>query len=321
MISQDCKKKTRPKKESLTVNLRKYWPYYVMVLPGVLYLLIFRYIPMFGSVIAFTDYKITKGILWNMTNSFVGLENFVKLLKYDKFGEILGNTLVLGLIKSILIFPIPVLLALSINEVRNQKLKKAVQTAVYIPYFLSWVIIGGLVFDIFGQNGIFNNVRELLGMDRILVMMKDSWFRPIFAISSIWKEAGWGTVVYLAAISGIDQSVYESATLDGASRFQKMRYITVPLLVPTVITMFLLGIGGFLELGFEQVYNLSFVRTSSTIHVADIFDTYIYRESIIGGGNYGLTTAIGLFQSVVGLLFVTIFNKLANKFTEDGGLW
>lgn len=302
------------RKDGLVSNIKKYWPYYVMVLPGLTFFLVFKYIPMLGSMIAFQDYSVFKGIL---DSQWVGLKHFKALLTYPDFIRIFTNTLVLGLCKTVLIFPIPVILSLMLNEVKNQKVKKAIQTAVYVPYFLSWVIVGGLVFDIFGVGGLFNNIRNFLGLDTLLAMQKESWFRPIYVLSSIWKDAGWGTVVYLAAISGIDTSLYESAAMDGASRFARMRYITFPLLVPTILTLFLLSIGSFLELGFEQVFNL---LTPMTYSVGDIFDTYVYRVGI-QKAQYSFTTAVGLFQSTIGLILVLTFNKLAKKFSDDGGLW
>ena len=298
----------------LSTNLRKHWPFYLMVLPGLVYLFAFRYIPILGSVIAFQDYSVFKGI-WK--SPFVGLKYFRKLLESYDFSRIFGNTMILGLIKTVFLFPVPVIMALMINEIKNLAVKKTVQTAIYIPHFLSWVIVGGLVFDILGIGGLFNNIRAALGMKAFLPMQKESWFRPIFAISSIWKESGWGTVVYLAALSGMDPSVYESAAIDGASRAQRLWYITLPLLIPTILTMFLLNIGGFLDLGFEQVFNL---QTPMTYGVSDIFDTYVYRVGILQA-QYSFTTAVGLFQSVIGLILVVTFNKLANHFTEDGGLW
>lgn len=301
-------------KASLAGNIRKYWPYYLMVLPGVIYFLVFKYIPMMGSVIAFQDYSVFKGLL---DSEWVGLKHFKALINYPDFRRIFTNTLVLGLCKTVLIFPIPVVLSLMLNEIKNLRLKKTIQTAVYIPYFLSWVIVGGLIFDIFGVGGLFNNIRNSLGLNNLLAMQKESWFRPIDIISSIWKDAGWGTVVYLAAISGIDPALYESAAMDGASRFARMKYITFPLLVPTILTLFLLNIGSFLELGFEQVFNL---LTPMTYSVGDIFDTYVYRVGI-QQAQYSFTTAVGLFQSTIGLIMVVTFNKLANKFSDDGGLW
>lgn len=301
-------------KASLAGNIRKYWPYYLMVLPGVIYFLVFKYIPMMGSVIAFQDYSVFKGLL---DSEWVGLKHFKALINYPDFRRIFTNTLVLGLCKTVLIFPIPVVLSLMLNEIKNLRLKKTIQTAVYIPYFLSWVIVGGLIFDIFGVGGLFNNIRNSLGLNNLLAMQKEYWFRPIYIISSIWKDAGWGTVVYLAAISGIDPALYESAAMDGASRFARMKYITFPLLVPTILTLFLLNIGSFLELGFEQVFNL---LTPMTYSVGDIFDTYVYRVGI-QQAQYSFTTAVGLFQSTIGLIMVVTFNKLANKFSDDGGLW
>lgn len=301
-------------KTSLVSNIKRYWPFYIMVLPGVLFFIMFRYIPMLGSVIAFQDYSVFKGIL---RSDWVGLKHFKALFTYPDFMRIFTNTLVLGLLRTVLIFPIPVILSLMLNEVKNTRLKKVIQTSVYIPYFLSWVIVGGLIFDLFGNGGLFNNIRNLFGLDTILAMQKESWFRPIYVVSSIWKDAGWGTVVYLAAISGIDPSLYESAAIDGASRFNRIRYITFPLLVPTVLTLFLLNIGSFLELGFDQVFNLI---TPMTYNVGDIFDTYVYRVGI-QKAQYSFTTAVGLFQSVIGLFLVVTFNKLANKFSDNGGLW
>ncbi len=301
-------------KTSLVYNIKKYWPFYIMVLPGVVFFLLFKYIPMLGSIIAFQDYSVFKGIL---NSDWVGLKHFKALLTYPDFQRIFTNTLLLGLFKTVLIFPIPVILSLMLNEIKNLRLKKAIQTSVYIPYFLSWVIVGGLIFDLFGVGGLFNNIRNLFGMDTLLAMQKETWFRPIYVISSIWKDSGWGTVVYLAAISGIDPSLYESAAIDGASRFVRIKYITFPLLIPTVLTLFLLNIGGFLELGFDQVFNL---LTPMTYSVGDIFDTYVYRVGI-QKAQYSFTTAVGLFQSTIGLFLVLTFNKLSKRFSEDGGLW
>lgn len=170
------------KKDGLTNNVRKYWPYYVMIIPGLVYFIAFKYIPMLGSVIAFQDYSVFKGIL---DSDWVGLKNFRELLNYADFRRIFSNTLILGLLKTVVLFPIPVILSLMINEVKNIHVKKVIQTAIYIPYFLSWVIVGGLVFDIFGVGGLFNNIREALGLDLLLAMQKESWFRPIYVISSI----------------------------------------------------------------------------------------------------------------------------------------
>lgn len=301
------------KKRRLT-RWKKYLPYFFMVLPGILYLIIFKYIPMFGSVIAFQDFSSTRGILGS---PFVGFKHFVKLFHYPDFYRILRNSLILSALKIVFTFPVPVILALMLDEVRSGFTKKTIQTVICIPHFVSWVVVGGLTFSFLGVGGLFNNFREMMGLGQILVMQKEQWFRPIYVITAIWKDAGWQTIVYLAAIAGISTELYESAVIDGASRFQRTRYITLPILVPTIITLFLLEAGKFMELGFDQVYNL---YTPMTYSVADIFNTYVYRVGVLNG-RYSFSTAVGLFQSVVGLITVLLFNYLSKKYTEDGGLW
>ncbi|MDY4138941.1 MAG: ABC transporter permease subunit [Eubacteriales bacterium] len=298
----------------LRANFRKYWPYYVMALPGVVYLIIFKFVPMLGCVIAFEDYQVYKGIFGS---DWVGLKNFRSMFAYSDFSRVLTNTLLMGLYRIVFTFPVPVILALMMNELGSPRLKKCIQTAVYIPYFLSWIIVAELIFDFLGVSGLFNRVRALLGMRSLLVMQQSKYFRTVYVISTIWKEAGWGTVVYMAAIAGIDQSLYEAASIDGATRWQKIRFITFPLIVPTALTLLLLQIGSFMELGFEHVYSLLTPMTYST---GDIFDTYVYRVGILQA-QYSITTAVGLFQSVIGLVLVVFFNQLSRKVSEDGGLW
>ena len=298
----------------LRANFRKYWPYYVMALPGVVYLIIFKFVPMLGCVIAFEDYQVYKGIFGS---DWVGLKNFRSMFAYSDFSRVLTNTLLMGLYRIVFTFPVPVILALMMNELGSPRLKKCIQTAVYIPYFLSWIIVAELIFDFLGVSGLFNRVRALLGMRSLLVMQQSKYFRTVYVISTIWKEAGWGTVVYMAAIAGIDQSLYEAASIDGATRWQKIRFITFPLIVPTALTLLLLQIGSFMELGFEHVYSLLTPMTYST---GDIFDTYVYRVGILQA-QYSITTAVVLFQSVIGLVLVVFFNQLSRKVSEDGGLW
>jgi putative aldouronate transport system permease protein len=285
-----------------------------MAMPGVIYLIIFRFIPMLGSVIAFEDYQVYTGIF---SSQWVGMKNFVNMFTYSDFSRILTNTLILGALRILFCFPVPVIMALMMNEIGAPRLKKTIQTAVYIPYFLSWIIVSELIFDLLGVSGLFNRARALFGLRPLLVMQQSKYFRTVYVFSTIWKEAGWGTVVYMAAIAGIDQSLYEAASIDGATRFQKMRFITFPMLLPTVITMLLLQIGSFMELGFEHVFSLLTPMTYST---GDIFDTYVYRVGILQA-QYSITTAVGLFQSVIGLVMVVFFNQLSKKISDDGGLW
>ncbi|MGO4495467.1 ABC transporter permease [Paenibacillus sp. 2RAB27] len=294
-------------------RMKVYWPLYVMAIPGLIFLFIFKYIPLAGVVIAFKDYSVFKGFI---DSPWVGLKHFETLIHHPDFVRVFGNTLMLGFLKIVLVFPVPVLLALMINEIRKSTLKKGIQTSLYIPHFLSWVIVGGIVFDFFSTSGLFNIVMGWFGVDPVLAMQESAYFRPIYVITAIWRDAGWGTVVYMAAISSIDPQLYESAMIDGASKFKQIRHITFPLLLPTVLILFLLEIGNFLDLGFDHVFNL---LTPMTYNVGDIIDTYVFRAGI-QQAQYSFATAVGLFQSVIGFILVFIFNKLSKKFS-DGGLW
>lgn len=289
------------------------WPLYLMALPGVAFLIVFKYIPLAGSVIAFQNFSVFKGFA---DSPWVGFKHFETLFQYPDFFRVFRNTLILGFLRIAIIFPVPIILGLMINEIRKSALKKGIQTALYIPHFLSWVIVAGIVFDLFSMSGMFNVVIGWLGKDPVLVMQDSAYFRAVYVISSIWKDAGWGTIVYMAAISGIDPQLYESAMMDGASRFKQIRHITFPLLLPTILILLLLEIGNFLDLGFDQVYNLI---TPMTYSVGDIFDTYVFRTGI-QQAQYSFATAVGLFQSVIGFILVYIFNRLSRK-VSDGGLW
>jgi putative aldouronate transport system permease protein len=284
-----------------------------MVLPGVLFLLLFRYIPLLGSVIAFQDYSVFRPLL---QSPFVGLKHFILVFSSPDFIRVIGNTLFLALLGVLFLFPIPIILSLMINEVGNSSVKKTIQAALNIPHFLSWVIIGGLTFDLFSAHGLFNIIRNWFGLDDLLVMQYGQYFRPVYVFTALWREAGWHTIVYLAAMSAIDPQIYESAMVDGASPLRQMVSITIPLLMPTAITLLLLQIGSFLQLGFDQVFNL---LTPMSYSVGDIIDTFVYRTGILQA-RYSYATAIGMFQSLVGLALVLVCNFLSRKFTDEG-LW
>ncbi|MDF2650800.1 MAG: binding-protein-dependent transport system inner rane component [Paenibacillus sp.] len=294
-------------------RMKLFWPLYLMAIPGLIFLIVFKYIPLVGSLIAFKNYSVFKGFI---DSPWIGFKNFETLFHYPDFFRVFSNTLVLGFLRVVIVFPVPVILALMINEIRKSSLKKGIQTALYIPHFLSWVIVSGIVFDVFSLSGLFNIVLGWFNHDPVLVMQDSAYFRTVYVLSSIWKDAGWGTVVYMAAISAIDPQLYESAMIDGASRFKQIRLITFPLLLPTVLVLLLLEIGNFLDLGFDQVFNL---QTPMTYSVGDILDTYVFRTGI-QQAQYSFATAVGLFQSVIGFILVYIFNRLSRK-VSDGGLW
>jgi putative aldouronate transport system permease protein len=293
-------------------NIKKYWMLYIMILPGIAYYIIFKYIPLFGSVIAFQDYQIFKGILGS---PWVWFENFKFIFSYQDFYHVLRNTAMIAFYQLIFGFPAPIILALLFNEIRQMFFKRTVQTLFYLPHFLSWVVVGGIVFELLATGGIVNSIRGIFGAEPILFIQEESYFRTIVVISGIWKGVGWGTIIYLAAITAINPSLYEAAVIDGANRWKQIRYITLPLLFPTILVLFLLNIGNFLELGFDQIFNL---LTPMTYSVGDIIETYVYRAGVLQG-QFSVTTAIGLFQSIVGFILLYIFNRLARK--SEQGLW
>jgi putative aldouronate transport system permease protein len=284
-----------------------------MVIPGVFHLLAFRFIPLAGSVIAFMDYSVFRP-LWQ--SPLVGFKHFLMAFNSPDFFRVLTNTAILGFLNIVFVFPVPIFLSLMLNEVGNRHVKKGMQTIVTIPHFLSWVIVAGLTFDLFSVHGLFNIARGWLGIEPLLVMQHAQYFRPVYVFTALWREAGWNTIVYLAAISAIDPQIYESAMVDGASRFRQIVSITFSLLLPTAVTLLLLQVGNFLLLGFDQVYNLLTPMTRST---GDIIDTFVYRTGL-QESRYSYATAIGLFQSVIGFCMVLICNAFSKKYTE-GGLW
>lgn len=286
-----------------------------MALPGVLYFIVFRYIPMYGVVIAFQDFSINKGI-WG--SEWVGFEQFRKLFQGLSFTSVFKNTVIISLYKLILGFPAPIILALLLNEVKNQKFKKVTQTIVYLPHFISWVILAGLIsMFLHPDSGLINEAVKLFNEGRgIDFLVSKKYFRSILVITDIYKGIGWGSIVYIAAISAIDATVYEAAMVDGANRWKQMWYITLPELKSTIIVMFILNMGGILNAGFEQILLLYNPRVYD---VADIIDTYVYRNGIMSS-NYSMSTAAGLFKSVISMGLIIITNKVAHMMEEDG-LW
>jgi putative aldouronate transport system permease protein len=292
-------------------STKKYWLLYALSIPGIVYFIVFKYIPMSGSVIAFQNYNIFRGI---GGSEWVGFDHFVRMFKYPEFVEILRNTLLIGLYDLVFVFPVPILLALLINELRLLVLKKLVQTAVYLPHFLSWVIVGGITMGILSPStGIVNNVLALFGIEPIYFLGQNSFIRTILIGTGIWKESGWGTIIYLAAIAGVNPDLYESAEMDGAGRIRQTFAITIPTILPTIVIMFLLNIGNFLDFGFERVF--VFLNPLNKAN-GEIIDTFVYQAGLVDK-QYSYTTAIGLFKSVVGLLLIMIGNRLSKKTTGE----
>lgn len=293
-----------------TTNIKKTWQLHLMLLPGMAFLIVFAYVPMVGIVMAFEDFIPTKGFFGS---PLTGLDNFKMMLAMPDTREIFQNTLIIAGFKIIAGFIAPLVFALMINEVRNRFFKRSIQTMVYFPHFLSWVILGGIFVDIFSLNGgAFNQLIGLFGIKPIFFMGNPGWFRAIVIITDVWKECGFTAIVYLAALTGINIELYEAARIDGANRWRQTLHVTIPGILPVASLMALLSIGNILNAGFEQIFNLynPLVYSSS-----DIIDTWVYRMGILQA-QYGLATAVGLLKSVVGFLLITVSYKLSSRFAN-----
>jgi putative aldouronate transport system permease protein len=288
---------------------------YFLLLPGVIWYIIYRYVPMYGVIIAFKDYSFSLGIL---NSPWVGLKHF-KFLFFSSpdFYQIIRNTLLINTYNLIFGFPAPLVLALMLNELKNAYFKRSIQTVIYFPHFLSWVIFGGIIMQLLSPNeGLVNQIIKGLGGDPVFFMAKSEYFRSIVVSSNILKETGWGAIIYLAALSGIDPEQYEASTIDGANRWQKLWYITLPGIMNTVLILLILKVGYLLDVGFEQIYVM---YNPGVYGVGDVISTYIYRVGL-QEARFSLTTAIGLFQSVIGFILIYGTNKLARKYS-DVSIW
>ncbi|WP_054025563.1 ABC transporter permease [Bacillus sp. FJAT-28004] len=302
----------QPRTSELKKRLWKNKWLYVMLLPGVLFFIIFKYIPMFGLAIAFQDYKPFKGI---GGSEWVGIKHFERLFTEPDFLSILTNTLLLFGMNLLFYFPVPILLALMLNEVRFSFFKRTFQTLVYLPHFMSWVIIVSISFVMLtSDGGIVNELLVYFGFEKINFLLSPEWFRPTYIIQVIWREAGWGTIIYLAAIASVDPGLYEAARMDGAGRLRQVWHITLPAIRSVIIILLILKIGDVLELGFEHVYLL---LNAMNRDVAEIIDTYVYTAGL-RQGQFSYSTAIGFFKSFIGLVLVIAANKLAKKMGEEG---
>ncbi|UVY84960.1 sugar ABC transporter permease [Brachybacterium sp. NBEC-018] len=301
-----------PRKRPLAARLWRYRALYLMAVPGIVYFLVFKYVPMGGLIIAFQDYKPFLGILGS---PWVGFEHFVRLFTDDTFFRLLRNTLVLSLLLMAISFPVPVVLALLLNELRSRFFQRTVQTIIYIPHFMSWVIVVSIFYVMLTTDGgAINNLIVSLGGQSIGFLTDPDWLRPMYVFQHIWRTAGWGTIVYLAALTAVDPNLYEAAEIDGANRWRQTWHITLPAIRPTIIVLFILSIGDFLELGFEHMFLL---LNSMNREVGDIFDTFVYTAGI-QNGQLSFATAVGLFKGLVGLILVIGANSIAKRLGEEG---
>lgn len=288
---------------------------YIFLFPIIIYFVIFKYVPMLGTVMAFQDFKFSTGFF---ESKWVGLEHFRRLFSNKGFYLILRNTLFLNAGSVLFGFPIPIILAIFFNEVQFGPFKKLSQSIMYLPHFMSWVVLGGILIELLSpSSGIVNTILvNVFGMKPIYFMGSTTWWPVMFIISGIWQGAGWGTIIYLAAITGIDQQLYEAARIDGAGKLKQIRYVTLPCLKSTIVVMLILRMGSMMDVGFEQVYVM---MNPAVRDVAEVISTYVYRVGI-EGTQYSYTTAIGLFQSAVSCVLVCVTNLIARKVNGEG-LW
>lgn len=299
-------------RRSLWVEIFKNKEIYLLALPAVIWYAVFCYMPMGGLTLAFKSFKANLGIWGSPWN---GLTNFESLFRDPAFGRSVGVTLWINVVELVLCFPAPILLALMLNELRMGRYKKVLQTVYTFPHFLSWVIIASIVKNLLSIDGVVNGLMANLGMEKVSFLGNKNLFRPLIYITEIWKEAGWSSIIYLAAISGVDQQLYEVAEIDGASRLQRVLHITLPSIFPTIAVMLILQMGGIMGGHFDQIYNLQNDIIASS---AETLNLYIYRITFQRTPNYGFSTAVSLFCSVINMALLLSTNKIAERFGGVG---
>ncbi|MCS7464241.1 sugar ABC transporter permease [Paenibacillus doosanensis] len=304
--------RTLTKNERFMRRLKRHRWFYMMLLPGLFYFLIYKYVPMWGVLIAFQDYQPFQGFFGS---KWVGLKHFETFFTDESFLMLFRNTFILAIYNILFFFPMPIVIALMLNEVRKEVFKRFIQTMIYIPHFVSWVVVVGISFLFFStDNGIVNSMLAKANMEPVNFLLSSDWFRTIITSQVIWKDTGWGTIIFLAALAGVDPQLYEAAKMDGAGRWRQMWHITLPAIRSTIIILLILRIGHFMDSGFEQIF---LMVNPMNREIGEVFDTYVYSTGITQG-KFSYSTAVGMFKSAVGLLLVVIANRLAKKFGEEG---
>ena len=292
--------------------MRNNWQLYVLILPAVLYFLVFNYLPLYGIQIAFKDYKAVDGITGS---AWVGLKHFKTFFDAYYFKRLLTNTLLLNVYSLLWSFPVPLILAILLNQIRSPRRKRFIQTSIYVPYFISTVVLAGMLYIFLSPtSGIFNSVRELLGLKAVDYMSDAGAFRSIYIISGIWQSAGWGTILYIASLAGVDQALYEAAEIDGASIWQKIRYIDLPSLAPVAMMVFILDCGKLLSSNTDKALVM---QTAGNIPTSDIIGVYVYNVGL-GSGQFSYTAAIGLFVNLINFVLIIAVNRISKKVSNVG---
>jgi len=304
------KKEKQMNQKKLSTRIWLHRDYYLMLLPAVVYVIIFCYVPMYGLQIAFKNFKMSLGFAGS---KWVGFEHFINFFNGYNFWSLLKNTLVLSVYQLLVGFPIPIIIALIINELKG-KYKRVVQTVLYAPHFISTVVLVGMITIMFSvSNGVVNTVLSEMGFDKVYFMGSPKYFRHLYVWSGVWQSMGWNAIIYLAALSGIDPGLHEAASLDGASRLQRIRHINLPSILPTIMITLILQIGRLLSVGYEKVYLL---QTDLNIELSEVISTYVYKRGIINT-NYSFSTAVGLFNNVINIILLILANQISKKITKS----
>lgn len=298
---------------SMKKDIRRNYSLYLLVLPVLLFYLLFSYKPMYGAIIAFKDYTPRLGI---DGSPFVGLDNFIRFFHSTYFVRLMKNTVLLSVYSLIFGFPAPIILALLLNEVRNKKFKSLTQTITYLPHFISLIVVTGMIVNFTMTSGLINDIIVFFGGERSPLLQNPDLYRTIYIISGIWQEVGWGSIIYLAALSGVDSQLYEAAMIDGAGKFKQLIFVTLPSIMPTIIIMLILKMGSLMSLGYEKTILL---YNPATYETADIISSYVYRIGLLEQ-DWSYSTAIGLFNSLINFTLLIITNRLSKKISETS-LW
>lgn len=295
-------------------GIRRNWDLYLLILPVIVYFAVFHYYPMYGVQIAFRNFIANRGILGS---PWVGWRHFERFFNSFYFWRLIRNTLGIGVYELVVGFPIPIILALSINEVKNERFKRLVQNVTYAPHFLSTVVVVGMLFLFLNPNyGVINGAIQLFGGKKISFMTEPKFFKSIYVLSGVWQNMGWSSIIYLAALSGVDPELHDAAMVDGASQLQRIRHINLPAILPTIVTLLILNVGRVLSVGFEKVF---LMQNSLNLESSDIIATHVYRTGL-QGAQYSYSAAVGLFNSVVNFIMLVSVNRLARKMSETS-LW
>lgn len=297
----------------LQKSFRKNWDLYLLIFPVIAYFIVFHYVPMYGVQIAFKDFIATLGI-WD--SPWVGMKHFERFFNSYYFWRLIKNTLIIGIYTLAVAFPIPIIIALMLNEVRNSKFKKFVQTVIYAPHFLSTVVVVGMLILFLKPDGLINQIIILVGGKPIAFMSEPSWFKTLYVFSDVWQTMGWSSIIYLSALTAVDYSLHESAMIDGASRFQRIWHINIPTIMPTIIILFILNAGSVMSVGFEKVFLMQNTLNMST---SDVISTFVYRSGI-EQAEYSFSAAVGLFNSIINFIMLVMVNFFAKKINQTS-LW